>query len=143
MLQTIYATGLRVSEACALKVSDIDSAPERMCVRVASGKGGKGRYSILSPTLLQLLRHYARTYQPQTWSQIPRCNFQGRRGQFKNQSLRGNSGEETVPKALARTSAARLHRRILDFGETLAISLRAPFVWHAAINPQSQPQPRL
>ena len=67
LLQTIYATGLRVSEACALKVSDIDSAPERMCVRVASGKGGKGRYSILSLTLLQLLRHYARTYQPQTW----------------------------------------------------------------------------
>jgi integrase/recombinase XerD len=67
LLQTIYATGLRVSEACALKVSDIDSAPDRMCVRVASGKGGKGRYSILSPTLLQLLRHYARTYQPQTW----------------------------------------------------------------------------
>lgn len=67
LLQTIYATGLRVSEACALKVSDIDSAPDRMCVRVASGKGGKGRYSILSPTLLQLLRHYARTYQPKTW----------------------------------------------------------------------------
>jgi integrase/recombinase XerD len=67
LLQTIYATGLRVSEACALKVSDIDSAPDRMCVRVASGKGGKGRYSILSPTLLTVLRHYARTYQPQTW----------------------------------------------------------------------------
>jgi integrase/recombinase XerD len=67
LLQTIYATSLRVSEACALKVSDIDSAPERMCVRVANGKGGKGRYSILSLTLLQLLRHYARTYQPQTW----------------------------------------------------------------------------
>jgi integrase/recombinase XerD len=67
LLQTIYATGLRVSEACALKVSDIDSAPDRMCVRVASGKGGKGRYSILSLTLLTVLRHYARTYQPQTW----------------------------------------------------------------------------
>jgi integrase/recombinase XerD len=67
LLQTIYATGLRVSEACALKVSDIDSAPDRMCVRAASGKGGKGRYSILSPTLWQVLRHYARTYQPQTW----------------------------------------------------------------------------
>jgi integrase/recombinase XerD len=67
LLQTIYATGLRVSEACTLKVSDIDSAPDRMCVRVACGKGGKGRYSILSPTLLCLLRHYARTYQPQTW----------------------------------------------------------------------------
>lgn len=67
LLQTIYATGLRVSEACALKVSDIDSAPDRMCVRVASGKGGKGRYSILSPTLLGLLRVYVRHARAATW----------------------------------------------------------------------------
>lgn len=67
LLQTIYATGLRVSEACSLKVSDIDSAPDRMCVRVGSGKGGKGRYSVLSPTLLEVLRQYARTFQPKTW----------------------------------------------------------------------------
>lgn len=67
LLQTIYATGLRVSEACALRVSDIDSAPDRMCVRVACGKGGKGRYSILSPTLLELLRFYARYTRPATW----------------------------------------------------------------------------
>ena len=67
LLQTIYATGLRVSEACALKVTDIDSAPDRMCVRVASGKGGKGRYSILSPTLLGLLRAYVRNQRPSTW----------------------------------------------------------------------------
>jgi integrase/recombinase XerD len=67
LLQTIYATGLRVSEACALRVSDIDSAPDRMCVRVASGKGGKGRYSLLSPTLLELLRHYVRAFHPRIW----------------------------------------------------------------------------
>jgi integrase/recombinase XerD len=67
LLQTIYATGLRVTEACSLKVRDIDSAPDRMCVRVDSGKGGKGRYSILSPTLLEVLRQYARTFRPKTW----------------------------------------------------------------------------
>lgn len=64
-LQTIYATGLRVSEVCVLKVHDIDSAGDRMCVRVFAGKGAADRYSILSPTLLQLLRHYCRTYTPQ------------------------------------------------------------------------------
>ena len=67
LLQTIYATGLRVAEACALKVSDIDSARDRMCVRVACGKGGKGRYSILSPTLLELLRAYVRYAKPRVW----------------------------------------------------------------------------
>lgn len=63
-LQTIYASGLRVSEVCALRVSDIDSAPDRMCVRVNAGKGGADRYSILSPSLLELLRLYSRTYAP-------------------------------------------------------------------------------
>ena len=64
-LQTIYATGLRVSEVCALKVTDIDSAPDRMCVRVNAGKGGADRYSVLSPSLLALLRLYCGTYKPQ------------------------------------------------------------------------------
>ena len=67
LLQTIYATGLRVSEACALRVADIDSAPDRMCVRVVHGKGGKDRYTLLSATLLTLLRGYARRYQPRDW----------------------------------------------------------------------------
>ena len=67
LLQTLCATGLRVSEVCELRVSDIDSAPDSMCIRVASGKGGKGRYTLLSPTLLELLRFYARCMRPTTW----------------------------------------------------------------------------
>ena len=67
LLQTVYATGLRVSEACALRVGDIDSAPERMCIRVSCGKGGKGRYSILSPTLLDLLRAHVRNTRTKGW----------------------------------------------------------------------------
>jgi integrase/recombinase XerD len=67
LLQTIYATGLRVSEACALRIADIDSAPDRMCIRVAQGKGGKDRYTLLRPMLLTPLRHYVRRYQPREW----------------------------------------------------------------------------
>lgn len=63
-LQTMYASGLRVSEICALRVNDIDSAADRMCMRVVAGKGAADRYSLLSPTLLELLRHYCRTYAP-------------------------------------------------------------------------------
>lgn len=67
LLQTIYATGMRVGEACTLRVSDIDSHRDRMCVRVQCGKGGKDRYTILSPTLLELLRNHVRRERPHTW----------------------------------------------------------------------------
>jgi site-specific recombinase XerD len=63
-LQTIYAAGLRVSEVCALRVADIDSAADRMCVRVNAGKGGADRYSVLSPTLLDALRRHCHTFAP-------------------------------------------------------------------------------
>ena len=62
MFQCIYSAGLRVSEVCALRVGDIDSEPDRMCVRVAQGKGAKDRYTLLSPTLLGFLREHARSY---------------------------------------------------------------------------------
>ena len=60
LLQTIYAAGLRVSEACALQVTDVDSQPDRMCLRVEHGKGAKDRYTLLTPTLLDQLRRHAR-----------------------------------------------------------------------------------
>ena len=53
---TCYGAGLRVSEAVALKVSNIDS--QRMLIRVEAGKGRKDRYAMLSPRLLDVLRRY-------------------------------------------------------------------------------------
>jgi integrase/recombinase XerD len=65
VLMTIYSAGLRVSEAVALKVSDIDSA--RMVIHVRQGKGRKDRTVMLSPQLLQVLRAHARRTRPQGW----------------------------------------------------------------------------
>lgn len=62
LLTATYAAGLRASETCALKVSDIDS--ERMMLRVDSGKGGKDRYTLLSSKLLDTLRLYWRATRP-------------------------------------------------------------------------------
>ena len=61
-LMTCYGAGLRISEAVALKVSDIDS--KRMLIRVEQGKGGKDRYAMLSPRLLDVLRRYWRAFRP-------------------------------------------------------------------------------
>ncbi|MBP7048166.1 MAG: site-specific integrase [Thauera sp.] len=67
LLMMAYAAGLRVSEVCALRVADIDSAPDRMCIRVVAGKGGKDRYTLLSPSLLEALRVYWRICKPRHW----------------------------------------------------------------------------
>lgn len=56
LLMVIYSAGLRVSEALNLKISDIDS--DRMTLHIRCGKGGKGRYVILSPVVYQALRDY-------------------------------------------------------------------------------------
>jgi site-specific recombinase XerD len=61
-LMICYGAGLRVSEAVAVKVSDIDSS--RMLLRVEQGKGRKDRYAMLSPRLLEVLRRYWRAARP-------------------------------------------------------------------------------
>ena len=65
ILMTLYATGLRVSEALALQIADIDR--QRMLLRVRQGKGRKDRYVPLSQTLLDQLCGYWRSYRPACW----------------------------------------------------------------------------
>ena len=57
-LAVAYGAGLRASEVCALKVTDVDS--QRMTLRVEQGKGRKDRYAMLSPALLERLRMWWR-----------------------------------------------------------------------------------
>jgi integrase/recombinase XerD len=65
ILMTIYAAGLRVSELTHLRVSDIDSQRQVICVR--QGKGRKDRQVMLSPKLLEVLRIYWKSYRPAVW----------------------------------------------------------------------------
>jgi integrase/recombinase XerD len=67
LLTTTYAAGLRLSEVCNLQLADIESSPERMCLKVRQGKGGKDRYTLLSPRLLEALRLYWRVDRPKHW----------------------------------------------------------------------------
>lgn len=57
-----YGAGLRVSEACGLRIDAIDS--ERMQIHVRDGKGGRDRDVPLSPRVLAELRDYFRRCRP-------------------------------------------------------------------------------
>lgn len=61
-LTTLYAAGLRLSEAARLTIPDVDS--DRMQLRIVAGKGGKTRMVPLSPRLLDQLRSYWKEYRP-------------------------------------------------------------------------------
>ena len=62
VVTTMYAAGLRITEACALKPADIDSA--RMMIHVRNGKRGRDRFVMLSEKLLELLRVYWKLERP-------------------------------------------------------------------------------
>jgi integrase/recombinase XerD len=67
LLEMTYGSGLRVSEVCRLKSCHIESAPDRMMVRVDQGKGRKDRYTLLSQRALDVLRVYWSKSQPKDW----------------------------------------------------------------------------
>jgi integrase/recombinase XerD len=62
LFTTVYGTGLRIREACALETRDIDAA--RGVVHVRHGKGNKERLVMLSPRLLAILRAYWKVVRP-------------------------------------------------------------------------------
>lgn len=62
ILTTVYAGGLRISEACCLHPTDIDS--KRMVITIR-GKGDKERLTMLSGRLLCYLRAYWRSERPE------------------------------------------------------------------------------
>ena len=62
LLITIYAAGLRVSEAVVLTARDINS--KQLVIEVRQGKGRRDRYVMLSEQLLKILRDYYRVARP-------------------------------------------------------------------------------
>ncbi|AWA30932.1 integrase [Flavobacterium magnum] len=65
ILKLCYGMGLRVSEICALKISDVDS--QNMQVLIECGKGKKDRYANLPQSILKQLRAYYLQYKPKRY----------------------------------------------------------------------------
>jgi len=65
LFMTCYAAGLRIDEACHLRITDIDS--KQMLLHVRHAKGGQERVTVLSAKLLEVLRAYWRLEKPRLW----------------------------------------------------------------------------
>ena len=55
-LAVLYSTGMRRDELLNLQLNDID--PDRMVIRITTGKGHKSRDALLAVKTLELLRNY-------------------------------------------------------------------------------------
>ena len=63
ILETLYSTGLRRAELCALDLYDLDHAGE--LVRVRGGKGGRDRVIPIGKAALAAIRRYIRDSRPE------------------------------------------------------------------------------
>jgi site-specific recombinase XerD len=89
---TLYALGLRISEAVRLQCGDIDAS--RMVVQIRAGKGNKDRQLPLSRRLLEELRAWWKTHHHPQWL------FPGeRRGQPISVSAMQRCCQATVKRA--------------------------------------------
>lgn len=62
LLLMIYITGMRLSEAIHVKITDVDS--DRLQIRINKGKGNKDRMILIPQVLIDLLRAYYRQEKP-------------------------------------------------------------------------------
>jgi integrase/recombinase XerD len=69
-----YSTGMRVSEVCNLKITDIDS--KRMVITIRQSKGRKDRIVALSSKILEILRLYFTEYKPKEYLFNGQTNLQ-------------------------------------------------------------------
>ena len=124
LLMTAYAAGLRVSEVIRLRITDIESDPSRMLIRINHGKGNKDRYSLLSECLLVELRAYWKRERPRPWL------FTGSKA---NQPMPSGTAQKVYNQARARAS--------IDSGQSSGFhTLRHSFATHlfdAGVDPHT------
>jgi site-specific recombinase XerD len=141
LLATMYAAGLRISEACALSPGNIDS--KRMAIRVI-GKGDKERYTLLSKRLLRDLRDYWRLTRPSNGRLFPGRTRAGHvspetvRQVFREVVAATNISKSPTPHALRHSFATHLIESGVDISVVKALlghtTLRATQVYtHTSI----------
>ena len=151
LLATIYAAGLRVSEAVRLKVGDLDRG--RMTLRIEQGKGRKDRVLPLSRKLLDQFEACWKTQPPRLWlfparhstrhvditvaqkvfmmaklrtSITKRCGIHGLRHAFATHLIESGGDVPTVQRLLGHRSVSTT-MRYFHLSQARLATLRSPF----------------
>lgn len=119
-LTTVYSCGLRLAEALALEVSDIDS--ERMMLRVRRGKGGKDRDVPLPDSTLEVLREYWKTHRNPRLL-FPALGRGGRRGPAATCPMGQGSVQAAMQRVLKELPKIKKHATIHTLRHSYATHL--------------------
>jgi len=114
----IYAGGLGVSEACCLRIGDIDS--RRMLIHVREGKGGRDRYVMLSRRLLNALRAYWKEYRPTEFL------FPGKSGSLHPGNVRAVFRRASAEAGLRKRVSPHVLRHYVPFLTMSSTGRRSP-----------------
>lgn len=117
MMETLYASGLRVSELCNLKLGDVNEAEGYLKVR--SGKGDKDRYVPIGDFAIEYIKKYRNEVRSKTpFSNKTNFLFLGRRGeklsrqyffrQVRKYAHRAGIEQEISPHTLRHSFATHL-----------------------------------
>src|SRR5258707_2413964 len=130
ILTTCYAAGLRISEVICLRPTDMDS--EGMVTRVEEGKGQKARYVMLSPKLLEILRHWWRAAKPKPWL-FP--------GDIPGGHIQREAVELMCQKAQRRCGIAKTHHSAFYASRLRgpSVGIRHRLAHHSTVARSSQP----
>lgn len=119
VLYTMYSSGLRVGEAVALRVRDIDS--ERMQIYVEKSKSGSSRYALLGEKNLLMLRDYV-----QEWKRRYRYSFKPDNYLFPSSHKKGTHITKKTIKNIVWEQA-----KVLNYGKRVTShSMRHAFATH-------------
>lgn len=117
ILETLYATGIRVAELGALKLTDVDT--EERVLRVVRGKGGKDRNLPLTRAAAEAIEAYVVKGRAQLLGKQPRRElFVGERGARLHRAVVGRTIAHW-----ARTAGIKKHVTCHTFRHTVATHL--------------------
>jgi integrase/recombinase XerD len=131
ILETLYSTGLRRAEACALDLYDLDQAGE--LVRVRRGKGGRDRYVPIGRCALAALRRYLAEARPELVASLrepalfvaavthQRINVKTLNLLVRKHAENAGIGKRVTPHVLRHTCATHLLRGGADIRHVQAI----------------------